>query len=108
MFLEPSIGERPDPLPLYETDDLPQDTEDKKNNPIIDDGVRDLLHTGMNFFEKLRDTLSNPEKTTLLVNSMMETDHKTGKSYLKIPVENAEFVTKAAGVLTGILQLFKK
>jgi len=108
MFLDPSTGEEFNPSTLYETDDLPQDTEDKKNNPIIDDGVRDLLHTGMNFFEKLRDTLSNPEKTTLLVNSMMETDHKTGKSYLKIPVENAEFVTKAAGVLTGILQLFKK
>jgi len=79
MFLEPSIGERPDPLPLYETDDLPPDTEAKKNKTVIDDGVRDLLHRGMNFFEKLSNTLSNPEKTTLLVNSMVETDHKIGK-----------------------------
>ncbi len=106
MFLAPQTSDEFDPSTIYQTAELQVDTEEKKNNTAKDDGVSDLLNMGMNFFEKLSDTLSNPEKTTSLVNSMMETDRKTGKSYLKIPVENAEFVAKAAGVLTGILQLF--
>lgn len=108
MFLESTTGEEFQPLTLYEREDLSANAENNKNKTVIDNGLIDLVYSGMSFFEKLSETLSNPEKTTLLVNSMMETDRKTGKSYLKIPVENAAFVNKAAGVLTGILQLFKK
>ena len=71
-----------------------------KENP-----VNDLLKTGISFLEKLSDTLSNPEKTNAAISQMMETDKETGRSFLKIPVESADFVNKAAGILSGFLNL---
>jgi len=47
---------------------------------------------GMQFFSGLTQTLADPVATKNLVNSITETDEKTGQSYLKIPVQGKEMV----------------
>lgn len=64
----------------------------------------ELINQGMQFFSGLAKTLSSPEQTTKLVQSITEKDEKTGQTYLKIPVENQETVSNALNLLG---QLFK-
>ncbi len=49
-------------------------------------------------------TLADPVATQQLVNSITETDEKTGQSYLKIPVEGKEVVTNAFKVISALFQ----
>lgn len=65
--------------------------------------AQELIHTGLSFFTGLAQTLSSPEKTQELVNSIVEKDEKTGQSYLKIPVENAAVVEQAVQLFAGLL-----
>jgi len=53
---------------------------------------QDLVQMGMQFFSGLTQTLADPVATKNLVNSITETDEKTGQSYLKIPVQGKEMV----------------
>jgi len=63
-----------------------------------------LVQTGMNFFSGLMQTLADPAATQQLVNSITETDEKTGQSYLKIPVEGKEVVSNAFKVISALFQ----
>ena len=63
-----------------------------------------LVQTGMNFFSGLMQTLADSAATQQLVNSITETDEKTGQSYLKIPVEGKEVVTNAFKVISALFQ----
>ena len=58
----------------------------------------------MNFFSGLTQTLADPAATEKLVNSITETDEKTGQSYLKIPVQGKEVVQNAFKVLSALFQ----
>jgi superfamily II DNA/RNA helicase len=64
---------------------------------------QELIQTGMAFFVGLAQTLSSPEKTQELVQSIVATDEDTGQTYLKIPVENAAVVENAVKLLGGLL-----
>lgn len=64
---------------------------------------QELIQTGMAFFAGLAQTLSSPEKTQELVQSIVATDEDTGQTYLKIPVENAAVVENAVKLLGGLL-----
>jgi superfamily II DNA/RNA helicase len=64
---------------------------------------QELIQTGMSFFAGLAQTLSSPEKTQELVQSITATDEDTGQTYLKIPVENAAVVENAVKLLGGLL-----
>ncbi len=105
MFTEPKPSEGTDSFAFTETETL-ANLEEEKNSSLIDQDVKNLLNTGLSFLEKLSDTLSDSEKTKALVNSIVETDKKTGQSYFKIPIENKDTVNKATGILTGLMQLF--
>ena len=63
-----------------------------------------MVQTGMNFFSGLMQTLADPAATQQLVNSITETDEKTGQSYLKIPVEGKEVVANAFKVIGALFQ----
>ena len=66
---------------------------------------QELLAHGMAFFSGLAKTLQSPEGTQKLVDSIVETDARTGQSHLKIPVPDKETV----GTLLGALgKLFAK
>lgn len=60
-----------------------------------------LVQQGFSFLSGLARTLSSPEATQKLVDSIVEKDEKTGQTTLKIPVPDKESVA-------GILNLFGK
>ena len=64
---------------------------------------QELIESGVSFFSGLAQTLSSPEKTQELVQSILATDEETGQTYLKIPVENAAAVENAVKLLGGLL-----
>ncbi len=64
---------------------------------------QELIESGVSFFSGLTQTLSSPEKTQALVQSILEKDEETGQTYLKIPVENAAVVENAVKLLSGLL-----
>lgn len=65
--------------------------------------TQELIQTGVSFFAGLTQTLSSPEKTQELVQSIVATDEETGQTYLKIPVESAAVVENAMRLLGGLL-----
>jgi SNF2 family DNA or RNA helicase len=69
---------------------------------------QELLQNGFNFFGQLAKTLSSPEATQNLVNSIVQKDETTGQSYLKIPVENQEVVQNALNVFGALFAGFGK
>ncbi|HRI58441.1 MAG TPA: SNF2-related protein [Saprospiraceae bacterium] len=64
---------------------------------------QELIQTGVSFFAGLAQTLSSPEKTQELVQSIVAKDEQTGQTYLKIPVESAAVVENAVKLLGGLL-----
>ncbi len=65
---------------------------------------QDLVQMGMNFFSGLTQTLADPAATEKLVNSITETDEKTGQSYIKVPVQGKKVVQNAFKVLSALFQ----
>ena len=65
---------------------------------------QDLLAGGLRFLNGLAQTLSSPEATERLVSSIVERDEKTGRSYMKIPVDDQQTVVNVMNMLG---QLFK-
>jgi len=65
---------------------------------------QDLLAGGLRFLSGLAQTLSSPEATERLVSSIVERDEKTGRSYMKIPVDDQQTVVNVMNMLG---QLFK-
>ena len=63
-----------------------------------------LLNIGMQFLSGLAQTLSDPKATQELVESITETDEKTGQSYVKIPVQGKDLVQNAFKLLGAFLQ----
>ena len=63
-----------------------------------------LVQMGMQFFSGLTKTLTDPVATQQLVNSITETDEKTGQSYLKIPVQGKEVVENAFKIIGALFQ----
>ena len=63
-----------------------------------------LMQMGMQFLSGLAQTLSDPTATKELVESITETDEKTGQSYVKIPVQGKELVQNAFQALSAFFQ----
>lgn len=68
----------------------------------------ELISSGMNFLNGLFSTFSSPDATQKLVSSLVQTDPDTGKSYLKIPVENEAVVSNALNVIGQIFSMVQK
>lgn len=67
-----------------------------------------LISNGINFLTGLAQTLSSPEATQKLVSSLVEKDKESGKSYLKIPVENQEIIAQALNVFGQLFAAFNQ
>lgn len=68
----------------------------------------ELVAAGMDFFGKLAHTLSDKSATEALISSLTEKDKNTGKSYIKIPVENEKTVENAINLVSGFLKALQK
>jgi superfamily II DNA/RNA helicase len=69
---------------------------------------QELLAGGFRFLSGLAKTLSSPEATQQLVSSMVERDEKTGRSYVKIPVDDQQTVVNVMNMLGQLFKGFNK
>jgi hypothetical protein len=63
-----------------------------------------LLAKGFSFLSGLAKTLSTKDGAEQLARSLVEKDEKTGKTHLKIPVENEETVSNVLNMLGNLLK----
>ena len=69
---------------------------------------QDLLAGGLRFLSGLAQTLSSPEATERLVSSIVERDEKTGRSYMKIPVDDQQTVVNVINMFGQLFKSFGK
>ncbi|MEI7980996.1 MAG: C-terminal helicase domain-containing protein, partial [Bacteroidota bacterium] len=67
-----------------------------------------LISGGLGFLSGLARTFSSPEATQKLVSSLIDKDPASGKTYLKIPVENEKVVTDALNLFGQLFKAFGK
>lgn len=82
---------------------LQQEPKERVKSTVseIEEHPVQLVQQGLTFLSGLARTLSSPEATQKLVDSIIEEDKETGQTTLRIPVPDKESVT-------GILNLFGK
>ncbi len=77
----------------------------QKKEPAAEENI---LSQGLKFLGKLSETLADKEATRKLVDSVTEKDEKTGKTYLKIPVDNEKIIENAVTLLGTFLSNLNK
>jgi len=79
-----------------EPEQQPLQHESKENS-------NEVIESGLLFFTKLAQTLSNKEATESLIKSITEKDEK-GKTYMKIPVESEESIKTVVTMFGALVQ----
>jgi hypothetical protein len=64
----------------------------------------ELIQQGLGFLSGLARTLSDPESTKKLVDSLVREDKEDGKTYLKIPVESSKSVENILGMIGSLMK----
>jgi len=106
--LEEKIEKRPNVENLLlGDDDFVEETSEKKASSDTSSQSEELLGQGISFFSNLFQTLQDPKATQDLVSSITQKD-ESGKTYLKIPVENEELVENGIKALGSFLSSFMK
>ena len=104
-------------VPYNETDELDNEIEEPENEtdvsrdevPEADDSLpENLIAEGVSFMGKMLDVLGNEDSARKLVDSMVSTDSKTGRTTVNIPVKDKETVLKFVSLIGGIMRNFKK
>ena len=67
-----------------------------------------LIQNGISFFTQLINTLQDPQAVQQLAAAITEKDEQTGRTWLKLPVENVKTVEKALHLLAGLLNGYGK
>ncbi len=68
-----------------------QDVQSTSNSARLSN-PKELIQQGANFLSGLVETLKSPEATEELIESLVETDEKTGETSIKIPIANKQTV----------------
>ena len=93
-------------------DDVPASgPEEIVPQPSVNAGPPDpaaLIAGGLGFLSGLAQTFSSPDATQKLVSSLVDKDPVSGKTYLKIPVENEQIVTDALNFFGQLFKSFGK
>lgn len=63
-----------------------------------------LIASGLKLLGRLSETLADKEATRKLVASVIEKDEKTGKTYLKVPIENEKVIENAVSLIGSFLK----
>jgi len=69
---------------------------------------QDLLAGGIRILSSLAKTLSSPEAMQQFVSSMVERDEKTGRCFMKIPIDDQQTVTNVLNLLGQLFKGFAK
>ncbi len=93
-----------DDIPLPEKEEIvsPPLTSTEAPDPAA------LISRGLSFLSGLAKTFSSPEATQKLVSSLVDKDPDSGKTYLKIPVENEKVVADALNLFGQLFKAFGK
>lgn len=86
-------------LGLFDTDVPTADSQQSS----VEDPASAPTPNSMDWISQLAKVFGDPNQTQALVRSITQKDSQTGKTYLKLPVENEEMV---GNILKGIGQLF--
>lgn len=70
---------------------------------LSDISPEQLISQSINLFGALARTLSSPQATAKLVDSLIDTDNETGKTSLKIPVPDRDTVVSVMGAIGKLL-----
>jgi hypothetical protein len=92
-------------------DVLTSEPEESVSRPSASTDAPDpaaLIAGGLDFFSGLAKTFSSPEATQKLVSSIVDKDPVSGKTYLKIPVENEKVIADALTLFGQLFNAFGK
>ena len=116
LQLKDSMQENPDQkeeanlADIAGDDDVPaQEPEEVISQPSMTSETPDpaaLIAGGLGFLSGLARTFSSPEATQKLVSSLVDKDPASGKTYLKIPVENEKVVADALNLFGQLFKAF--
>ena len=96
------------PLPEDEPILRAPSTDTVMQNRINSASPAALIQNGMNFFTELINILHDPHGVKQLAATITEKDEQTGRTWLKLPVENEKIVEKALHLLAGLLNGYGK
>lgn len=105
---EPPASEEAEPLQEVEAEALA--LEPPPPSPLTETAaaLHPVLTAGAAFLKELTDFVSaNREPGKPLLASLSETDEKTGRAYLKLPLPEPEVVETMAAVVAPLVQLFQ-
>ena len=94
-----------DDVPVSDGIETPESSGDKAQNVPE---PAELIAKGFGFLSGLAQTFASPEATKNLVSSLVDKDPSTGKTYLKIPVENEKVVADALNLFGQLFKAFGK
>jgi len=103
-------GQETKPESVQEEEPLANDAFEESEQ-FSETGIQEednILSQGLKFLGKLSETLADKEATRKLVDSVTEKDEKTGKTYLKIPVENEKIIENAVSLFGSLLKNLNK
>ena len=70
--------------------------------------IAELFSAGANFLEKIGNTFSKMQSGEININDFVEKDNETGKTSIKIPVQNEEVIVDTIKNLANIFSAFAK
>lgn len=91
-------------------DDVKDDESDKTHTNIgLNEAISndEMIQNGVKFFTQLAQTLTSPDSTKNLIESITQRDD-SGKLYLKIPVENEQIINNTLQSLGALFGAFLK
>lgn len=65
--------------------------------------ARKLVEQGVSFFSGLTEMLKSPQATKHLIDTLVEENHETGETHIRIPVPDRNTVVKFLDAITGLL-----
>jgi len=99
----------PEQISIFKDDDM---ADEPKQAPQISvssiSGQEDLIKTGLSFLNQLVYTLSDKNETENLIKKLTEKDTSTGKTYLKIPIENETVIQNAMNLMSGFIRAIRR
>jgi len=103
--VEPLIPGDDDFEPLdNQISSIPDESQPETQKETQADDASELLAKGFSFLSGLAKTLSTKDGAGQLAHSLVEKDEKTGKTHLKIPVENEETVSNVLNMLGNLFK----
>jgi len=101
-----SIGENLVNIEDIASSDSDENEMETQTSPPAEQS-KDLISMGVQFLSRLTETLKNPDETKKLASSLIEKD-PSGKTYLRIPVQDEKMVENTLQLLSGLFAGFMK